>query len=370
MGERAPFFRYKRSLSKKVGESPDERDERGRKRSKGGDGVEKGRLWWAESWSVDPWENLAMEECLWRRTGPGEVGLFLWQNRHTVVIGRHQNPWKECRVDALERDGGRLARRLSGGGAVYHDLGNLNFTFFLGKGLYDFGRQLEVIARAVRSLGIPAEVSGRNDLLAEGRKFSGNAYFRGKHADFHHGTLLVDVDLGCLERYLHVSPGKLEGKGVASVRSRVVNLKEMNSRVDGIHCRRALREAFEEEYGELGAPLSLEDVVPRDELVEVRGRYGGDLWRFGRTPPFSAAFERRFPWGQVELHFDVVSGVVRSCALFSDALDGELMAQVPRALERASFDPGALVEALTGTFGPEGPEEIEDMKNWLASAPT
>lgn len=330
--------------------------------------MEDVRTWLTESWSVDPWENLALEECLLRRVGPRDVGLFLWQNRHTVVIGRHQNPWKECRVDALEREGGRLARRLSGGGAVYHDVGNLNFTFFLNKALYDFGRQLHVIARAVRSLGIAAEVSGRNDLLSEGKKFSGNAYYRGKGADLHHGTLLVDVDLERLASYLQVSPGKLEGKGVSSVRSRVVNLRERNPRVDVLRCRDALRQAFEEEYGGVDRAFLPEDVVPREELREVRERYAGSAWRFGRTPHFSAAFEHRFSWGQVELQFDVAEGTVRTCTLFSDAMDAELLAGLPEILGKKPFAAAALAQALDEAFGADAPEEICELTEWLRYA--
>ena len=143
-----------------------------------------------------------------------------------MVIGRNQNPWKECRTALLTEEGGHLARRLSGGGAVFHDLGNLNFTFLMPAADYDLPRQLAVIERACQSLGIPAARSGRNDLLAEGRKFSGNAFYQHAGKAYHHGTLMLDVDLEMVQRYLSPSKAKLAAKGVDSVRSRVVNLRE------------------------------------------------------------------------------------------------------------------------------------------------
>lgn len=178
----------------------------------------------------NPYRNLALEKYLTLHTEPGECILFLWQNQRTVVIGRNQNCWKECRISRLEADGGFLARRLSGGGAVFHDLGNLNFTFCVCEEDYDVDRQLEVIVQAVRTLGIDARKTGRNDVTADGRKFSGNAFYRSEGHCFHHGTLLVNVDTAAMSGYLNVSPDKLKARGVDSVRSRVVNLCEQACR--------------------------------------------------------------------------------------------------------------------------------------------
>ena len=159
-----------------------------------------GKLFFLESDSFDPYKNLALEELLLESCGRGICILYLWQNQKTVVIGRNQNAWAECRTEELKQAGGKLARRLSGGGAVFHDLGNLNFTFVVGKEDYHVPRQLEVILGALRRLGIPAEKSGRNDLLVEGKKFSGNAFYEQGDTWYHHGTLMVDVDKDSLTR--------------------------------------------------------------------------------------------------------------------------------------------------------------------------
>ena len=198
---------------------------------------------------TDPYRNLAVEQYLLEHVPPGVCTLYLWQNRRTVVIGRNQSAWRECRTARLEEDGGFLARRLSGGGAVFHDLGNLNFTFLVRKEDYDLPRQLGVIVEACRLLGIPAECSGRNDVLADSRKFSGNAFYEHQGRCYHHGTLLVDVDMAAMGRYLSPSKAKLEAKGVSSVRSRVVNLKELRPDLTIEETAARMEEAFQSVYG-------------------------------------------------------------------------------------------------------------------------
>ena len=200
----------------------------------------------------DPWLNLSLEELLLGRVGDDEAILYLWQNQHTVVVGRHQNAWRECHAEKLEADGGKLARRLSGGGAVYHDLGNLNFTFIVPKPAYDLHRQLKVILGAARTVGVDAEFSGRNDILADGRKFSGNAFYHGRKASYHHGTILIDVDMTVLQKYLNVPQQKMAAKGVTSVKSRVINLRELVPTLTIEEMQQAMMQAFIAEYGEIG----------------------------------------------------------------------------------------------------------------------
>lgn len=285
---------------------------------------------------TNPYKNLALEEFLLWNVEKDECILYLWQNRHTVVIGINQNPWKEARVKELERDGGFLARRMSGGGAVFHDLGNLNFTFLVREEDYDTARQLEVIIRAIAKFGVQAERSGRNDILTDGKKFSGNAFFNARGCCYHHGTLLIDVDMSNLSRYLNVSHEKLQSKGVDSVRSRVVNLKDLAPAITTASLQSALVEAFGDVYG--GCPQLLPDERLRpDEIAAYEGKYASWEWRLGRKLLFTAEYQSRFAWGDLTLQFCVEGGIVKDAIAYSDGMDTNFIKATGDTLKGAVF---------------------------------
>ena len=296
-----------------------------------------------DSGSFDPYLNLAMEQHLLETVESGCCLLYLWQNQNTVVVGKNQNPWAECRVSLLESEGGHLARRLSGGGAVFHDLGNLNFTFLVATADYDLAKQQRVLLEACQSFGIPAELSGRNDLTADGRKFSGNAFYHNGPRSYHHGTLLVDVDGAKLQRYLTPSKAKLEAKGVPSVRSRVVNLKELCPTLTINDLKQALVAAFEEVYGLKSAPWTLADP---DRVTELREQYAGWAWRYGQRLPFTCRAEGRFAWGGVEVQLCIDEGVIRQAAVYSDDMDFAFPPALEQALTGCAFRRDALSENL------------------------
>ncbi|MEG2456614.1 MAG: lipoate--protein ligase family protein, partial [Clostridia bacterium] len=164
--------------------------------------------------SYNPYENLAVEEFLFETLPTDTFVFYLWQNARTVVIGRNQNAYLECQIDALLSDGGKLARRNSGGGAVYHDKDNLNFTFIFNKENYDLQKDFKVISEALKEFDIKAEISGRNDIIVDGKKISGNAFLNIKNKVCHHGTLLVNVDTEKMAKYLKVDVEKLLKNGV------------------------------------------------------------------------------------------------------------------------------------------------------------
>ena len=302
--------------------------------------------------SVDPYENLALEELLFETQGEGAT-FYLWQNERTVVIGRNQNAWRECRVELLESEGGKLARRSSGGGAVFHDLGNLNFTFLLPKEHYDLVRQLGVIQKAAAKFGTETSFTGRNDLVltATGEKFSGNAFRFSNSVALHHGTILISADFSRLGRYLAPSQMKLESKGVKSVVSRVTNLGLQNPALTVETMKQALMEAFEEEYGAY-EPHSW-DLIDKEKLEQKRQTYASWDWKFGTTPAFNVSLENRFDFGCFELLMNVKNGIVESATCYTDAMDASLAARVEAMLTGCNYGSGALCARLLTSGGEE-----------------
>lgn len=295
---------------------------------------------------TDPYSNLALEEYLTLHAAPGECILYLWQNKHTVVIGQNQNAWKECRTGSLEKDGGRLARRLSGGGAVYHDLGNLNFTFIAQKKHYHIDRQLEVILRAVQQLGIAAKKIGRNDLTIEGCKFSGNAFYQTGPCCYHHGTILVNMDKSLASRYLTVSKEKLASKGVASVQSRMTNLIEHNTAITIEQMKTSLLSSFSEVYGLPVLPFDPRR-LDHHEIARLTEKYSHWNWRYGKRIPFQDSIEKRFPWGEIEIQLQINSGILQETQIHSDAMDYVFISILSSVLRGCRFYSEDILEALS-----------------------
>ena len=296
------------------------------------------------STGTDPFYNLALEEFLLSRTGTDDIILYLWQNHHTVVIGRNQNPWAECRLSLLNEEQGHLARRLSGGGAVYHDLGNLNFTFLCQQNHYDVQKQLSVIQQAVSLAGICAEFSGRNDLLAGGCKFSGNAFYHSKGHCYHHGTLLICADLEKMQRYLSPPKAKLESKGVSSVRSRVVNLQSLSPDLTCLRMKDLMVRSFSEVYGCTPIPLSL-SAEDEHTVNQLRSKYDDPQWLYGRPFPFTCNMEGRLSFGSVQLQLQVKNGIIEDLQLFTDAMDDQLPQALCAALRGCEFKMDAIHNA-------------------------
>ncbi|MEC5319772.1 lipoate--protein ligase A [Brenneria populi subsp. brevivirga] len=326
--------------------------------------------------SVDPWFNLAVEECIFRQMPTTQRVLFLWRNAETVVIGRAQNPWKECNTRRMEEDGIRLARRSSGGGAVFHDLGNTCFTFMTGKPEYDKSVSTHIILNALARRGINASASGRNDLVIDtahgSRKISGSAYRETRDRGFHHGTLLLNADLSRLADYLNPDVKKLQAKGITSVRSRVANLVELLPSIDHQQICRSVSEAFFAYYGERCEPEAISPAALPDlpGFGEQFARQSSWAWNFGQAPDFTHLLDNRFAWGGVELHFDVARGAIARAQAFTDSLNPAPLEALAAALKNTPYRPESMADLclrLIDAF-PEQQNELRQMADWLAQS--
>jgi lipoate-protein ligase A len=228
---------------------------------------------------TDPFRNLAVEEYLLTRTGTVPVMFLLWQARDSVIVGKNQDPWLECDPPLIEKEGGLLARRLSGGGAVFHDLGNLNYAFITRREEYDCNRQFQVVVKTLRRLGVTAEITKHHALLVRDRKISGTAFCYRKTAVLHHGTLLVCADLDRMQRWLRPSHRDETSRAIRSIPSPVMNLEEAVPALTVDKLKEALRESFQDEYD---PPPASDDEkhLDFDAIEQLRARYASREWRF------------------------------------------------------------------------------------------
>lgn len=317
----------------------------------------------------DPWFNLATEDYIFQEMDTDHHILFLWRNDKTVVIGRYQNPWAECDVERMEQDGVKLARRQSGGGAVYHDLGNTNFTFMSSRRNYSKERNNDIIIRALGSFGIKAEASGRNDIVVDGRKISGSAFKLGSDRAFHHGTLLINLDMPRISDYLTPDKEKLQSKGIRSVKSRVANMVEFNPGLTHENLSEAIIREFFATYGESCEP----EILDHEQLREVPHlqNYFDQMsdwdWRFGKTPDFAHHMTERFEWGRMEVYMDTKGGNIVETRIYSDSILPRMVERLMEILKDIPYSGKSVEEALQKIV-PEMPEhssELTQFATWL-----
>lgn len=267
--------------------------------------------------SSDPTFNLALEEYLYQSLGPESQSLFfLWQNGPSVIVGRHQNTAEEVNTAFAEENNIAVVRRMTGGGAVYHDAGNLNFSFLEWRehsGPINFLEYLEPIRDALRDIGIEATFSSRNDLEVDGKKISGSAQVRHGHRVLHHGTLLIDVNADMLSSVLTGSPEKYASKGIASMRARVTNMVE--------HWREGctmadVHRVLMEHCASQTIAIPQEYIDAAEELAQKK--YRTWEWNYGHGPAFTHSFAQRFSWGKLECRLDVRKGLIKNCHLCGD----------------------------------------------------
>jgi lipoate-protein ligase A len=266
-------------------------------------------------------QNLATEEAMAEAVSQGFAGGFLlWQNAPSVIIGRHQNAFTEVNIPELKTKlGYDLVRRMTGGGAVYHDLGNLNFSFILSRQSHPEPTSLEFLQPLIEyfhSLGLDVIMEGRNDLsIDKVGKFSGLAGRRLQNGWQLHGTIMYDVDMTVLEKVLLVDPAKYQSKGVASVRARVTNLKP---HLPPSITLKDLWRGIQKSYGYPASPLP--DSVQQLALKLTEEKYSQDAWNIGSSPPNDVTLKKRFPFGTLELRLKVAKNTIQSAILTGDFL--------------------------------------------------
>lgn len=323
--------------------------------------------------TFDPWFNIATEDWIFRDMDPNVKILYLWRNDKTVVIGRFQNPWSECNTQKMEEDGIKLARRQSGGGAVFHDLGNTNFTFLSSKETFDKTVNNKIITNALNSFGISTFPSGRNDILVmteEGeKKISGSAFKEARDRSFHHGTLLINADMTKLGTYLNPNVKKLQSKGITSVRARVTNLQELNKDIthDAL-CGRIIQEFFDHYQAE--CPIEILDhnylkTIPA--LNQHFEKMSDWNWRFGEAPQFNHQMTERFAWGLMEVHLDVHRAHVDKAQIFSDSLHPEMIEHLMASLENIPYTKEAFQKAIKNVSDelPMISEYLKEFEDWI-----
>lgn len=313
-------------------------------------------MYYIESPYTDPDVNLALEQYIFDNPDRSSAYCMLWRNDNAIIIGRHQNTFAEIDRQYADTHGIRVVRRLSGGGAVYHDLGNINYTFIADGtgGGFDFSTFCAPVLKVLRTLGAQPELSGRNDMTIGGRKFSGNSQYSRRGRVMHHGTILFDSNLETVQRALSVPKDKLRAKGLPSVRSRVTNVKPHLARdFTTEEFFSILRDFLFREYALVPYALTPEDWEAVEKLR--RAVYARWEWNYGRSPSFAIVKERRVEGvGKLEVHMDAEGGVISDIAFFGDYFGngdpGELASRlVGRRLE-ASELAGALAGAEIGRY--------------------
>ncbi len=306
----------------------------------------------------NPYENLAKEKFLLDTADENSLILYLWQNENTVVIGKNQNPWAECNCTLLENEGGFVARRLSGGGAVFHDKGNLNFTFISTAENYNQDKNFEIIKTACEYAGITAEVSGRNDVLVGDKKFSGNAFYHAKGKAYHHGTILISSSPEKIERYLTPSREKLEAKGVKSVKSRVVNLSELNPDLTPEIMAEYMEKAAQ---NELDLAAEILPNIAQEHIENDAELFGSWDYIYGKTLPFSFKTSRRLDFGNTEININSKNGKIDDIKVYTDAMDFTLSEKIESALRGCEFKTDEIEAKLKSCLPDDYATQIANM---------
>lgn len=301
--------------------------------------------YYMETGSTDPAYNLAFEEYVLKNRLEGDY-LLLWQNANAVIVGRNQNALEEINREFVEANGIKVIRRNTGGGAVYHDMGNLNYSFITDSAPDSDAaksRFTDPVVRALRSLGLEAEATGRNDILVSGQKISGTAQHKAVGRILHHGTLLFDSNPDMIAGSLNPDPAKFQSKSVKSVRSRVGNIRtHLPEDWDMPRFWAYLKTALADSI--LPAALTAEELAQVDALKAEK--YDTWQWNFGTGPKFDSQIRRRFPGGSLQIRLSIRHGVITAIAIHGDFLALTPLDALTAALTGCAYREDAIAAVL------------------------
>ncbi|MDR4887146.1 lipoate--protein ligase [Fredinandcohnia sp. QZ13] len=299
----------------------------------------------------DPQINLAIEEYALKNLDINETYLLFYINAPSIIIGKNQNTIEEINTQYVEENGIKVVRRLSGGGAVYHDLGNLNFSFITkddGESFHNYKKFTEPVIEALHKLGVNAQLSGRNDIEVEGRKISGNAQFSTRGRMFSHGTLMFDSEIDHVVSALKVKKDKIESKGIKSVRSRVANISEfLTEKITIEEFRQMLLQYIFNTEGEIPEyKLTEKDWEKIHEISKER--YQNWDWNYGKSPKFNYQHTHRFPVGSIDVRLEVQKGTIENCKIYGDFFGVGDVEEIEKRLIGTKYEKAELEKALEG----------------------
>lgn len=306
--------------------------------------------------------NQALEAALTDYVGEGAAALMLWANPDTVVIGRNQDAYRECRVDLLESNGGTLARRLSGGGAVFHNSCDLNFTFVADGKVFSKDDDFDVVTLALAKFGVKAERTGRNDLTVNGAKFSGNAYRYAGGKKLHHGTLIIKSSPDEVAAYLTPPSDKFEGKSVKSVQSAVVALSSLNPEITRDSLTVALKESFVEKYKGADVIFLPPTALGADAVINYVAFFAADDWRYGKKTEFSVRFADTVLGRKAVIDAAFDGDSLKEVRINTDSLAAESVCAVERLLTDEAAEIPVAETAEEGTDRSEIRREADRLR--------
>lgn len=293
--------------------------------------------------NTNPYFNLALEEALIKQDNFNEDILLLWQNYNTIVIGKNQNTIEEVNQAKVEQDNVMVVRRLSGGGAVFHDQGNLNFTFITKKknNLYNFETFVQPIINALKKLGLNAQFTGKNDIQIDGKKISGNAQYFHNDKVLHHGTVLFNVDLTKLGQYLNVDPIKMVSKGIKSIKAQVTNILPLLAESITIE---QLKDLILQEFKSQTLEIKhLDDNIISQVNQLLEQKYSLWEWNYGKSPEFEIQNKAYFPdKGKIDVRFTVESGKIKDIKFYGDFLGSKGLESIENVLKDCWYKKSAI----------------------------